>query len=212
MSSNISTPITDHLDFENVYEPAEDSFLLLDALEQELPMLQNELDPKIAVEIGSGSGIISCALASVLQNCHVIALDINPDACQATISTSIKNQVKHKVSVLKCDFMQGFPIRGDLVDMIICNPPYVATNEDETLHNDINATWAGGSHGMKLTSKLINELPSMLKKGGYAFIVLEQCNQPKKVLKYVLDMKLQAEFVLSRRAGREFLYVLKIKM
>ena len=55
----IPTPLTHHLDFENIYEPAEDSFLLLDALEQDLVYISQTLKPTICVEIGSGSGIIS---------------------------------------------------------------------------------------------------------------------------------------------------------
>ena len=127
---SISTSVTDHLDFENVYEPAEDSFILLDAIEKDLNKIKSELQPQFAVEIGSGSGIILCALAENLPNCQVFALDINPDACKATIETAKVNNVQKKVNVVKCDFLQHFPIRNP-VDLIVCNPPYVSTVEEE---------------------------------------------------------------------------------
>jgi release factor glutamine methyltransferase len=41
----------DSSDFQNVYEPAEDSFLFMDALEKDLPFLR-KLDPTIVLELG----------------------------------------------------------------------------------------------------------------------------------------------------------------
>jgi len=38
---SLPTPVTSHLDFENVYKLAEDSFLLLDALETELEQIKS---------------------------------------------------------------------------------------------------------------------------------------------------------------------------
>ncbi len=81
MSESIPTPKYSHLssrDFESVYEPAEDSFLLLDAIENQLEAIRN-LKPTLCVEIGPGSGIISAGIGSVLKSTSfIIACDINP--------------------------------------------------------------------------------------------------------------------------------------
>ena len=78
---SIPTPKYSHMssrDFELVYEPAEDSFLLLDAIELELETLKL-LNPTLCVEIGPGSGIISAGVGSVFKSsCFVLACDINP--------------------------------------------------------------------------------------------------------------------------------------
>ena len=206
----IQTPMTHHLDFEHVYEPAEDSFLLLDALEKDLESLK---DSVFCLEIGSGSGIISVALASVLPTSFVFACDLNPKACQATLKTAqVNNDQNRKIDVIHCDFVQGFPLDPHSgFDLIVCNPPYVATEEKETKHNDIFASWAGGVQGRNLTDNLIDKLPTLLSDQGCAYIVLEQCNHPNEVKDKVESLQLKADFVLSRRAGREFLRILKVK-
>lgn len=210
MNCKIPTPLTNHLDFEEVYEPAEDSFLLLDALEMELENIEKQ--SLVAVEVGCGSGIISVGLASVLKKCHFIACDINPHACQASRKTAQVNQVSN-VQVVQIDFMKYWPFRRQKVDLILCNPPYVATNEEELGCKNIQASWAGGSQGRNLTDYLISQLPEILSSNGVAFIVLEQCNQPQKVKDFaVKNVGLKAEFILSRRAGREFLSVLKLEI
>ena len=201
----IPTPITHHLDFEDVYEPAEDSFLLLDALEQDLEELKSST---FCLEIGSGSGIISVALASVIPT-FVFSCDLNPKACQATVQTASTNKQKN-LDVIQTDFLTGFPVKSKF-DLIVCNPPYVATIEDETKHSDIFASWAGGVHGRNLTDILIENLPQLLSDHGCAYIVVEQCNRPQEVKAKAEEMNFSAEFVLSRKAGREFLQILKIR-
>lgn len=213
MTKSIETPnLPPNLDFENVYEPVEDSFVLLDALEKDLELIEKELKPSLCVEIGSGSGIISTAIASVLPSCQIVAFDINSKACDATRQTSIANNVSDKIDIIKLDFLQWFPVRDNSVDLLVCNPPYVATDLNEVGHDDIKASWAGGSLGRNLTDQLIQILPKTLSKhGGYAYIVLEQCNRPENVREMVKSFNMSADFVISRRAGREFLSVLRIK-
>lgn len=206
----IPTPVTDGLDFEHVYEPAEDSFLLLDALEHELEFIRDRLRPVFCLEIGSGSGIISVALASALQDSFVIACDLNPKACEATLKTAEVNNAVHKLGIVKLDFLQSFPLPNHKMDLVVCNPPYVATDEVETGQSDIYASWAGGHLGRSLTDRLIEKLPLILSEQGAAYIVVEQCNKPEEVRQRAEECSLNAEFILSRRAGREVLHVLKV--
>jgi len=211
---SISTPYTDHLDFENVYEPAEDSFLLLDALESELDVIQTCIKPVMCVEIGSGSGIISTGLCSALgTSCFFMCCDINADACKATNATKIKNNVADQIDVVECDMLQCLALESK-VDLLLCNPPYVATSDGEYDRSlglkDVKAAWAGGCEGRRLTDVLIANLPRLLTPNGAAYIVLEQCNKPNDVALFAEECGLSQKIIAERRAGRELLYVMKL--
>lgn len=191
----------------NVYEPAEDSFLMLDALEKDLELIR-ENNPLICVEVGCGCGVLSAGLASVLKNCAFFATDINCQACLASQCTSELNKVI--INVVKGNLMNNFESRlqGN-VDILLCNPPYVKTEEKDTESADITASWAGGKLGRNVTDRVIQILPKVLSTKGVAYIVLEQCNEPDKVIQFAETQGLDCEKVLERRAGREVLSVIK---
>ncbi|XP_022800661.1 hemK methyltransferase family member 2-like [Stylophora pistillata] len=90
------TPTFSHfsqVDYQHVYEPAEDSFLMMDALEKDADFLRAQR-PLLCVEVGSGSGALITFLASILGPLtHYIATDINPKAAQCTSKTAKQNGV-----------------------------------------------------------------------------------------------------------------------
>jgi len=90
----METPVVNLSDEElkTVYDPSEDSYLLIDALEEDLDIL-HAMKPVICLEIGSGIVITVLAMALKKYNAHFIAIDINPDACRATKRTSLINSV-----------------------------------------------------------------------------------------------------------------------
>ncbi|KAI4243030.1 MAG: hypothetical protein L6R40_003721 [Gallowayella cf. fulva] len=104
----LPTPSTDHVNFKHVYEPAEDSFLLLDTLSStaEVSFLKgrfvlgceiaNHDSPSLSpliVEIGTGSGVVLAFLTAhaltLFGRSDVLTLgvDISQYACKASMQT-----------------------------------------------------------------------------------------------------------------------------
>jgi release factor glutamine methyltransferase len=165
----LPTPSTSHVSFDNVYEPAEDSFLLLDTLSSSSetaflhqrfqqpsnanrPSNHNAGSPLI-LEVGTGSGVV---LAFVAANAATLfgrndlltfGTDINSFACRAssiTIRTAITSSPEnskpgHFLDVINADLTT--PIRSSSVDVLIFNPPYVPTSDlpDLVAHEGYNA-------------------------------------------------------------------------
>ena len=64
-----------------VYEPSDDTFLLIDALHADKDRLQDSsAPPALCVEIGCGSGVVITSLSCLLPDSRCMALDINPTA------------------------------------------------------------------------------------------------------------------------------------
>ncbi|KAF2663549.1 hypothetical protein BT63DRAFT_121928 [Microthyrium microscopicum] len=144
----LPTPSTSHVSFDNVYEPSEDSFLLLDTLSSasEVEFLKtrfpkNEAVPVIA-EVGVGSGVVlafaNAHATEIFGKPHVLtlAIDINRHACEATRQTVEKASTDlagSQVSVgtflgsIQADL--GSAMRSGVVDVLIFNPPYVPSEE-----------------------------------------------------------------------------------
>ena len=110
--------------------------------------------------------------------------DLNSAACRATRATARQNQAA--VEVVRTETVKCLEERlYHSVDILLCNPPYVATETEETGGKGLSAAWAGGKEGMKVTSQVIESLDQLLSQSGVAYIVVEQCNQPASVRQYV---------------------------
>ena len=118
------------------------------------------------------------------------------------------------INVVRTDCMAA--LSGGLagrVDVLICNPPYVETAEEETGSTGIAAAWAGGSRaGRGLTDRVIALCPAVLSgRMGRCYVVAEECNRPREVAEFARGLGLSCAEVLKRRCGREMLYVLRIE-
>ncbi|RHZ50921.1 S-adenosylmethionine-dependent methyltransferase [Aspergillus thermomutatus] len=143
----LPTPSTDHVSFDTIYEPSEDSYLFLDTLsspsESEwLSERFNGTSIPLVVEVGTGSGVV---LAFVAGNSHEIfgrrdiltlGTDVNRNACLATRATVLTAiQERQAAAAPKSAHISSVlgdlcsPLRPGSVDVLLFNPPYVPTEE-----------------------------------------------------------------------------------
>ncbi|XP_063952685.1 methyltransferase N6AMT1-like isoform X2 [Lytechinus pictus] len=207
----VETPDFSHLkpaDFEHVYEPAEDTFLLLDGLQKEAAFIR-QLQPSICVEVGCGSGIIISALSKLInQSALCIATDRNPYATHCTKRTAQLNLCQ--VEVMNCDLLTPLERRlQGSVDILIFNPPYVVTPSNEMKSSGIEASWAGGADGREVTDRLLPLVPNLLSQQGVMYLVAIRENKPEELMTWMSSLGLDSSVVLTRRAGPEHLYILK---
>ncbi|RSH89487.1 S-adenosylmethionine-dependent methyltransferase [Saitozyma podzolica] len=197
---SLPTPYIGHLteeDYEHVYEPAEDSFILLDALEADAIPLR-AARPSLCVEIGSGSGVVSTFLMQLLgpNQSLIIATDINPLACQATQKTSHANNVT--VDLVQCNLLKPLLPRVDRgVDVLVFNPPYVPTDlaefEQTQASASLGGAWAGGSEGMGTTTTVIELLSDLLSPQGRFYLVAVEQNRPQDIVARLQRQGLRSE-------------------
>lgn len=205
----IPTPSISHLtkaDFRRVYEPAEDSFILLDALEADASSLTAAFSHQspLCIEIGSGSGIVTTFLSSILGTAKAtyLAVDLNPHANTCTLATGKANGLH--IEALNSSLLSGLRPRIDgTVDVLLFNPPYVPTEEEEEMMAQntagIEGSWAGGATGTKLVDELIDGgiIKEVLAEKGRFYLVAIKQNDPAGLVK-----RLQAQGLESEVSGQ----------
>lgn len=208
----METPVVKLSDEElkTVYEPSEDSYLLIDALEADLNIL-HAMKPRICLEIGSGSGIVITALAMALKkhNVHFIAIDINPDACRATRRTSLLNLVD--VDVVQMNLLDCIQAERTF-DIVLFNPPYVVTEYAEVLDDRlVFKTWAGGKNGRQVMEQVFVIIPEILSDAGLFYLVVIKENDPEYIMSAFKKLNMSGKIVHERKVRGEHLYVLRFR-
>ncbi|XP_041834969.1 methyltransferase N6AMT1 [Melanotaenia boesemani] len=211
MCSSFPTPVYSHAgrgDFQDVYEPAEDSFLLIDALEKDAETLQ-QMSPRVCLEVGAGSGVVSAFLASVVGPSAVyFCTDVNPAAAQCTAKTASCNNVSLQPVIT--DLVECLlPQLSGKVDVLLFNPPYVVTPSEEVGSTGIEAAWAGGERGREVTDRFLPMVAQLLSNKGVFYLITIAENDPEDIIRILGQRGLKGESFLSARAGNERLSVLR---
>lgn len=181
-------------------------------MEEDADLLR-QLEPRLCLEIGSGSGCVSTFIASILGPSAAVYLctDINPAAACATLRTGRQNSVTLEPVLTSLHYPLAERLRAK-IDLLVFNPPYVPTEEEEELAGQLDAgivaSWAGGLEGITTTKLLMQAVPMLLSTQGRFYLVAVQQNKPLEIIAKMQEFGLDGKVVLKRRAGGEVLHVL----
>ncbi|KAK9268452.1 hypothetical protein L1049_000203 [Liquidambar formosana] len=194
-----------------VYEPCDDSFALVDALLADRTNLL-EHHPKLCMEVGCGSGYVITSLALMLgQNAlgvQYLATDINPHSVRVTSETLEAHGVH--ADLICTDIASGLEKRmARLVDVMVVNPPYVPTPEDEVGRQGIASSWAGGENGRTVIDKILPIADNLLSDKGWLYMVTLTANNPSQICLQMRERGYAARIVVQRSTEEESLHVIK---
>jgi release factor glutamine methyltransferase len=140
--------------FDEVYEPAEDSFLFADNL------MVNEGDA--VIDVGTGCGILGTVAAE--KAAQVVAIDINPHAVRCARENAVLNHVNDRIFCIQGDLFTAIKNRARF-DLILFNAPYLPS-EDAEETSWLESAWSGGPSGRRVIDRFVHDAPKYLKPGG----------------------------------------------
>ncbi|MBN2095618.1 MAG: methyltransferase [Candidatus Aenigmarchaeota archaeon] len=172
---------------EIVYEGGEDTYFLLECIEKEIGSRKIES----AIEIGTGSGIISIALSPKIGK--IIAIDINPDALKRAKKEALEKGAKN-IEFAESDLFEKVAGKFDLV---FFNPPYLPGKGEKCL--------CGGKNGQEVTERFLQNVGNHLENTGEAIVLLSSFNQVE-----MLKKKYGLEIIAEKKLWFESLWCAKL--
>ncbi len=152
-----------------VYIPSDDTFLLAKNLEIK--------EGQSVLEIGTGSGLVSM-YASLLTD-DVTATDINYNA----LELAEKNFKLNNINTIKLEFGDLFePVKDKKFDVILFNTPYLPTDSEDIINDDLNYAFDGGLDGRKVIDRFINEVSNHLNDKGIVQIIQSSLSDNNRTL------------------------------
>lgn len=153
-----------------IYQPAEDSILFKEFLEQYLSDNRKATTEKRLLDMGTGSGILAKTAAQFLPAKNITAVDINP--------TAVKALQKEPFKTIKSDLFQNIK---DKFDIIVFNAPYLPKDKREPIESQIATT--GGPRGDEISLEFLRQAKFHLNPNGKIFLLISSLTPQNKIKK-----------------------------
>lgn len=176
---------------EEVYEPKEDSYLMAENIIFEAK--------KKVLDMGCGSGIQS--MNALIQNCEVIAVDLNPKALEITKQNSKQIKKENKIETIQSNLFEK--IKKQKFDYILFNPPYVPSDTIKYIELD------GGKKGREILNKFLEKVPNWITEKGKIYFIQTNINGIKETKNILKKHKLKMCIKATKKEFFEELYLIQ---
>ncbi|MCV0431104.1 HemK2/MTQ2 family protein methyltransferase [Nitrosopumilus sp.] len=154
------------------YPPSEDTFFIAENIENE--------KGRFALDVGSGSGYLTNLLSENFF--YVVGTDVNFDV--------LKNQTYKTENIVCCNGSDALKIK---FDFIVCNLPYLATDEIIDIATD------GGAEGFEIPKKIFDSVICNLTEDGKFIFITSSLSNYQKLIEYAQKLGLKARILAKKK-------------
>jgi release factor glutamine methyltransferase len=129
----------------------------------------------LAVDVGTGSGAIACALLTHLPALEMIAVDCSPAALAVAARNLRAHGLADRARLLAGDLLDPLGPGRPRADLVVANLPYVPSAVIRTLPPEVSR-WEprlaldGGADGLALLRRIVIAAPAVLAPGGWLLL------------------------------------------
>ncbi len=124
--------------------------------------------PWKVLDLCTGSGALALALAKELPAAHVVATDISASAIAIARRNAVHSGFADRIEVVQGDLFD--PVAGRAFDLVVSNPPYIASSVIDTLSSEVRReprlALDGGPDGMAFYDRICRDATTYLGPGG----------------------------------------------
>jgi release factor glutamine methyltransferase len=131
--------------------------------------------PPILLDLGTGSGALAVSLAKELKDAIIWATDRSRAALEVARVNAENHGVAERIHFRSGDLWAPFHEEKVLFDVIVSNPPYVASEDYETLPPEVRdheprLALDGHEKGMRTVREIIKTAPRHLSREGWLLV------------------------------------------
>lgn len=182
-----------------VYDPAEDTFLLAHNL------LVNEGE-KI-LDMGTGCGVLAVLAAEKASK--VVAVDVNPHAVTCAQKNAELNNFTAKIETRLGNLFDAVEA-DEKFDLILFNAPYLPVEQAEG-KSWIEKAWAGGKTGRTFIDRFIKKASKNLTENGHILLVQSSLSDVEKTIKCFSQYKLYATVIAEQKLDFEKIVLIEAR-
>lgn len=178
----------------DVYQPAEDSSLLVEATKEGIDATDRVLD------LGTGSGYVGLEIRSA-TGATVVGSDVNPLACRRARERGLPT-------------IQGFlvePFPAETFDVVLFNPPYLPADEDAERDDWMEVALTGGETGRTVIEPFVETVGRVLTRRGTVFLVASTLSGLDEIRRTATEAGFDVRTVARESFPFEELVVLEMK-
>jgi release factor glutamine methyltransferase len=176
----------------------------------ELALNKANHEEGILWDVGTGSGVIAISFLLQKPSWKAIASDISSEAVALAQENAEELRVADRLQFIQASLFEG---EMEPVDIIVSNPPYLATSSLKTLSHEVQSdprlALDGGENGLTLIQNLIEKAVANLKPNGWLLLEIgeDQKNEVIKIgqqvgfeqVEILLDFSLKDRYFVAQK-------------